>query len=276
MKRYLLYTYSLLLFSSCLTVKEEECYAIKSDKEYPFLNAIKRQYNFNYLNLITDTKEFGTNTNFHDTAWLRNEEHLKSCYASIKSLGLKKFISDKQFNKPLFTAHYKKSIWENHSIKDIIEGLINSYQNNESQEIYYDKFWERRKHEKNEKTVFIILNDIYAHYSGKKGEFEIKWKPNHLISALLSYDYKLNTSKEIDFNLYQEYYNYLDSIELHTSAHNLIQFILNHKKLDKNTIHQLEVLDIKNIIKNKKIDCNDYKNERYSAKWFTPLYDEGP
>jgi len=276
MKKYLLYSYLLILLTGCYSLKKEKCYSIKPDNSYAFLGFIKREYNFNYLKLITDTREYGTNNKFYDYSWIRNKENLKTYYASIKSIGLKKFISDEQFKKPLFTSHFNNSFWENRSLKEIIEGLLKNYETRDSSATYYNKFWNRRKNENNEKIVFNILKDVHSIYLNKKNDYEINWKSNNKISTLLSFDYELNNSNEVDLELYQNYYTYLDSIKLYASAHNLIKFILKDKKLDEKTIDQLKKIETQTIQINKKVDCNEYSNQRYNAKWFIPLYDEGP
>ena len=259
-----------LILTGCLNYEKEVCKKGIPDKNYAFLDAIKRKSDFNYLEYITDIREFGLLSNY---SWLRKSENLKLFYASVKSVGIEKFISKDEFNKSLFTSHYAKSCWENKSLNQITKNLIDSYSDSSDFDKYYIEFWNRREIEKNKEVTYQILTDIQKTYSAS--ETGISWKTEPKITRLLEFESKLKHSDSISYkSITKEYFNYLKTIELYSSATNLAHYMQEYHYIDENNNSVFS--DLIKTIEIDSVQCGKYWDWRYDAKWFTDIHDDGP
>jgi len=98
----------LLFFLGCSDYDKEVCKIGLPEKHYDFIYDIKRQPNYDYLDAIIVFRQFGSSSK---NKWLKKPENLKTVYGSLKQIGLKRFISDQEFNKPLFTDHWAETCW---------------------------------------------------------------------------------------------------------------------------------------------------------------------
>ena len=273
-KKLLIFIISVFAFFSCKEPVEKGCFIGKKDKDYDFFSSIYRTIDFDYIHLIDEIGMYGINRD--NFGWVKNPENLKSTYRAIKSIGLEKFISENEFNQVLFDKKMAHPSIQNKSLNKLIKLLLDSYNGKKNDE-YFTKFWLRRRKEKNEKIVYQILEDIYCFYTSKECDSIINtnWKPNSLIENMLSFDYELYQLDETrDFENVKYYFNYLEKLDLPISAHNLIIFTMRNYELDDLTKKELLILKNKNNIK--KVKCHDYEQWRLDAKWFAPVYDEGP
>ena len=270
MKKPLIYIFISIILIGCLNSEKEICKKGLPDRNYEFLDAIKRQSDFDYVKSITDLREFGL---LSDYTWLRNTKNLKLFYASLKSVGLQKFISTDEFNKPLFTTHYAESSWENKSLNEITKNLIESYSDSTGFDKYYLEFWKRRKVEKNREVIYQILTDVRKTYT--ESETEIGWKSEPKMTSLLVFETQLKHSDSITYKeITKKYFNYLKSIELYSSASNLAHYMQEYHYMSESNIS-----DFSSLIETIEIDsvqCREYWDWRYDAKWFTDIYDDGP
>ncbi len=197
-------------------------------------------------------------------------------YGSIKEVGLENFISNKEFNEPLFTDHWKETCWKDKSLNQILQNLISSYSDTTGFEKYYIEFWTRRKADNNEVAVYEIFRDINKTYNSKLNFDEERWNQEPKITELLKLEVKLKNSdsssvKKINI----EYFEYLRNIGLHSSASNFIRYAhaVEHgitEKWDK------DYLDLINTVETDSVSCENYWNWRQSAEWYTETYDNGP
>jgi len=270
MKKHFIYIFVLLILTGCFYYKKQVCKKGLPDKNYEFLDAIKRKSDFNYLEYITDTREFGP---LSDCRWLRKSENLKIFYASIKSVGIEKFISEDEFNKPLFTSHYAKSCWENKSLNQIAKNLIDSYSDSSNFDKYYVEFWNRRQTEGNKEITLQILSDIRKTYN--EAETKSDWEANQKIAKLLDFEAQLKHSDSITYkDITKNYFDYLVSIELYASADNLLRYMEEYFFMDGED--KLDFNDLISTIEKDSVRCGEYWDWRYDAKWFTDIYDDMP
>jgi len=273
MKRIIIYISISLILSACLSSEKETCKKGLPDKEYAFLQDIKRQSNFDYIETITDFREFGS---YSKNNWLRNPKNLELFYGSLKIVGLQKFISKKEFNKPLFTSHYTKSCWENKSLNQVLENLIKSFSNSIGFDKYYVEFWERRKMENNEKMVLQIFKDIQMNYTMENPKSERIWKSENTITGLLKYETELKHSDTSKIKQVSKgYFHFLKSKGLYSSANNLIH-LAKENEYSRNEKWDKEYEGLIKTVETDTVSCNKYWNWRENSKWFTEIYDYGP
>ncbi len=258
---------------SCYINNENNCRKGKPDKKYDFMESVMRQYDFDYLSVITNLREFGTII-YGDSAkfnWIRQPDNMKKFYNTLKHIGIFKFISQKDFNKPLFTNLYRESCWNNKSLNDIIGNLIKSYSDSVGMDKYYIEFWQRREKEKNDKIAYKILCDLHKTYNEQLFISDISADIDTLISSLLIHEITINQSDSVD--LYEniiDFFYYLVAVDMNASASNLIHFYdgdMNFRKTYNELIKKVET---------DSVDCNEYWDWRYGANWIKDIYDDGP
>jgi hypothetical protein len=253
--------------------EKETCKKGLPEKHYDFLTDIKRQANFDYLEAIVDFRQFGAYSKNH---WLRKPENLKKVYASLKQIGLKRFISEEEFKKPLFTDHWAETSWANKSLNQIANNLIKSYSDTTGIDKYYVEFWNRRKADNNDSIVLQILTDIKNTYESDTNTEKLNWKSDSTIKGLLEFEIVLKESDSLTSkkNLI-DYHEYLKSIGLHSSANNLIRYE-NELVIGEFERQDDDFVELINLIETDSVNCEKYWNWRYEAEWFTEIYDYGP
>ncbi|MBK6264749.1 hypothetical protein JKA74_06845 [Marivirga sp. S37H4] len=268
-----LFTYIVIgLLVGCTSYKET-CRKGLPEKQYDFLVDIKRQSNFNYLEAIVDFRQFGA---YSKNLWVRKSESLKIVYSSLKQIGLKRFISEEEFNKPLFTDHWAETSWANKSINQIVQNLIQSYSDTTGFDKYYIEFWNRRKADKNESVVLQILTDIMSTYDSDTNPEKLHWKLEPTLTRLLYFEVKLKESDSLTLKKTNiDYHKYLKSIGLYSSANNLIRYE-NELLFGESESQDTDYVELINQIETDSVNCEEYWNWRQSAEWFTAIYDYGP
>ena len=249
-----------------------------TEKPIEFVNSIPHvDSNGDYFELIKSFKWGGIDTYFTNHSplnWIRNPENLQIAHNTIKNIGYKNFISDSAFNTPMkfqddFGGMWRHD-WEDLSISQIVDSLIDSYNQERSDSNYYNEFWDRRIVEKNEKVLICVLTDIKEIYnqSFKKGCENTNRSINDTITRLLKYDLQLQ-----DFNgkptgeFLWEYFDYLKSIGLNHSAYNLV--------IEKYP-GQIQLDTVVNILCLDTIPDEKYWDTRNNGTWIFTYEDNGP
>ncbi len=252
---------------------KETCKKGLPEKHYDFLTDIKRQANFDYLETIVDFRQFGA---YSKNNWIRKPENLKRVYASLKQIGLKRFISEEEFNKPLFTDHWAETSWANKSLNQITTNLIQSHSDTIGIDKYYFEFWNRRKADNNESIVLQILNDIKNTYESDANSKKLNWNSDSTIKGLLEFEVKLKESDTLNKKKTNiDYYKYLKNIGLYSSANNLIRYE-NELLIGEFERQDKDYLELINQIETDSVSCENYWNWRQNAEWFMDIYDYGP
>lgn len=146
--------------------------------------------------------------------WIRKPENLLMLHETFKKIGYLKLFS--RFNHSNWCGF---SLDVSKSTKELIDSLVITYETDSADSKYYNEFWNRRKVERNDSTVFIILKEVSNIVSSKK---EISFN-NELVNDTL---YKLITIREFEDSLNdekaKENFDYLKSIGMHSSAYNML------------------------------------------------------
>ena len=149
--------------------------------------------------------------------------------------------------------------------------MINAYDNTSDTSNYYNKFWARRKAEKNEITVLKILNETNDYFNKSKEPIIDNGSMNNQLLELIRLNVYLNNSDSLNRGLRTlKYFTYLHSIGLEHSAYNLIFELNESKNLNINKDSLLSVLKYDTIPEPK------YWMTRNSAEWVKTYRDNGP
>ena len=146
--------------------------------------------------------------------WIRKSENLIMLHETFKKIGYQKLFS--RFNHSNWCGY---SLDVNKPTKELIDSLIVTYNSDTIGSKYYREFWDRRKVEQNDTTVFRIIKEVSNIVYSKK-ETSLN---NNLVNDTL---FQLIKIREFEDSLTdkkaKENFDYLNSIGLHSSAYNLL------------------------------------------------------
>lgn len=251
----------------CGQNNDEKCIKGSNEKQYAFLDDMKRISDYDYLGEIEYFYLYG----YEKFGWVRDSANLKKVYSSFKKIGLKKFISDYEFNVPLFTKHWEER-WKNKSLNEINKELVKSYADTLGVDEYYIGFWNRRRREKNESVLFKILNDIDKSYN-PDGENtttkSIVWNDEPIITKLYEFEVRMQEADSSNYKtITLEYCDFLQTIGLHSSANNLL-YNANLYQGYSSEIWDKDYLLQKSKIEVDTVPCYEYRAWRAQAIWFS-------
>ena len=89
--------------------------------------------------------------------WIRKPENLLAIHETFKKVGYVNLISDNLiFDNPVLI----QDIYINKQGSHLLDSLELSYKDLNIKDKYFREFWQRRKAEKNDSVVYIIIKDI--------------------------------------------------------------------------------------------------------------------
>lgn len=194
--------------------------------QYDFFESFQNTTNKDYYYELPFELKFGGIRPFpFDTigkpeySWLRNPKNLIIAFNTAKLIGLDKFVSVEQFNKPN-TEWCCNTQWENKSLNEIVKGFINSDTTIAGND-YYSKFWQRRSKEGNLSETYHILIQIDKYYNGVNIDNSIGVS-NPVLKNLLDFDLQLINADSTEYlKTSLKYFDYLKSVNLDYSAYKL-------------------------------------------------------
>jgi hypothetical protein len=152
--------------------------------------------------------------------WLRQPENLLMLNETLKKVGYHNIISELLSSNPVIC----QDIYINKLGFDLIDSLVLSYNKRDNSSNYCKEFWARRKAEKNDSVVFLILNDLKYSYKTKmtSGVLQLDaddLQVNDTLRHLLEIEYR---SDVLSNELAVSDFTYLKSAGFHQSAYNLL------------------------------------------------------
>lgn len=209
MKTKIFLLFGLLLFLAC-------CKNPTNDSHNHYLENHPTFFNLHNGDWVTNT-------------WIRKPENLLAMHETFKKIGYMNLLSsDLLFEKPLIT----NGIFINRKLCHLLDSLELTCNRPDINVNYYREFWQRRKVEKNDSIVYLIVRDINFAIKNKMGSgvlslntnsnlvndtlyklLQIEFRHDSLTNQLALKDFE--TLKELGFhqsayNLLFEYYKYYD------------------------------------------------------------------
>lgn len=174
------------------------------------------------------------NGNWLSNNWIRKQENLLRIHESFKKVGYMRLIKNNLlFDNPIII----QDIYINKQINHLFDSLELTYNLPVIKDNYYRAFWQRRKAEKNDSVVFIIIKDI---------NFAIKHKMSPGVGLSLNVNPKLVNDTlvsllEIEFRTdsltkqqAQRDFESLRQLGFHQSAYNLLFETVKYQGLNWN------------------------------------------
>jgi hypothetical protein len=145
--------------------------------------------------------------------WVRKPENLQMIHQTFKKFGYLKLLKDDILNSDfMLLDNHRKG-------KDLLDSLIISYDKPNFEQKYYREFWQRRKAEKNDTTVYLILYDIKLEINGVKIIKQNYTSANDTLFKLLTIEFK---DKPLNLNEATKDFSVLRQLGFHQSAYNLL------------------------------------------------------
>ena len=152
--------------------------------------------------------------NFSLNVWIRKPENLRTLHETFKKYGYSKIFSDYQLtSNPCMIWSYI-----NKPCLTLIDSLIITYPQVDKSPKYYREFWDRRKAEQNDTTVFAVLKEIKDELINKNRVKVNDRLTNDTIYNLLRIKFEQpDNEAEATDN-----FKYLTKVGLNLSAYNLL------------------------------------------------------
>ncbi len=174
--------------------------------------------------------------------WIRKPENLLTVHETFKKVGYRKLITDNLlFDNPLII----QGIYINNQGCNLLDSLELTYHSPEIKEKYYREFWKRRKSEKNDSVVYIIIKEINFAIKGETGSDKLSSNANpKLVNDTLANLLRIEYRKDrLTKQQAQQDFESLRRLGFHQSAYNLLfecyryqDIILNRDSLEKTLI----------------------------------------
>jgi hypothetical protein len=153
--------------------------------------------------------------------WIRKPENLLTVHETFKKVGYMNLITDNFLSdNPLII----QGIYINKQGSHLLDSLELTYNLPDIKDKYYREFWQRRKAEKNDSVVYIIIKDINFAIKNKMGSggLSLNANPklvNDTLANLLKIEFRTDRITE---QLAREDFVRLRQLGFHQSAYNLL------------------------------------------------------
>lgn len=152
--------------------------------------------------------------NFTLNKWIRKPENIRTLHETFKKYGYSKIFSDSELtSNPCMIWSYI-----NKPCTTLIDSLIITYPPADNSPKYYREFWNRRKAEQNDTTVYSILKEIKDELINKNRLTFNDQLINDTIYNLLKIKFK-QPDNETEA---KDNFDYLTKVGLNLSAYNLL------------------------------------------------------
>lgn len=257
-----------ITFSCSVTKNAEVYFGNWKEKSLPFSESITFQNSNDLLAIILNEK-FCCSTE-KKYQWLRNPINLSSTFEVMKRVGLQRLISQEKYMTPIPDDLYWGDDWLGISANTIVHKMMDSYHSKSETEIYYQKFWSRRRAEGDAKVVFRILEEVDAIYWRQLNSV-LADSVDTLLYQLVSRNVELNDSDSLTrAQLTQNYFLYLHNTDLDYSAYNLIINDSKYKNRGLNTDSLASLLNYSIVSEERYLD--DFQE----AEWVKMPFVTGP
>jgi hypothetical protein len=157
------------------------------------------------------------NADWLTNKWIRKPQNLLTVHETFKKFGYTKLIPEHLLNDNPFII---QDIYINRSGRHLLDSLELTYNKIDIQEEYFREFWQRRKAEKNDSVVYIIIKDINtAINKGLASQNANHAFVNDTLTQLLQIEYRTDSLTE---QLARQDFETLRQLGFHQSAYNLL------------------------------------------------------
>jgi hypothetical protein len=152
--------------------------------------------------------------------WIRKPEHLLMIHETFKKFGYLHLISEDLLSNTHLLVH---GIYIRKRGEDLLDSLEITYGQPEIKEKYYREFWQRRKSEKNDSIVHIIISEINTILRNKNLSGRVSSSHTEMVNDTLIELLKIEFRKDsLTRELADRDLNTLVRLGFHQSAYNVL------------------------------------------------------
>jgi hypothetical protein len=185
------------ILTACTPPKKESARGALIEKVLSFYNPYTPKYSY--------------------TTWIRKPQNIRITHETLKKYGYQKLFTDLGLdyseNCGIGLERYVHKPCAN-----LIDTLIQTYLNTASAPKYYKEFWQRRKAENNDTTVYAVLKEIRTELAGKTKKAINPALVNDTLLNLV----RIRTDRPTTTDDALRNFEYLKLIGLHKSAYHLL------------------------------------------------------
>lgn len=155
------------------------------------------------------------NYRIKDNSWIRNNSNILTVHETFKISFYKKYLTPENIDQKPFVVG---GLYYNISLRTKIDSLLITYPDYDNASKYYQEFWKRRKSEKNDSIVNVVLTEVSQIIEGKDIPIRDSYV-NHTFQKMIDIcsDFEsMNEEKALD------HFNFLKANNMHQSAYNLL------------------------------------------------------
>lgn len=161
------------------------------------------------------------NGNWLTNKWIRKPENLLTIHETFKKVGYMNLITDNMLFDKTFIL---QDIYINRQGCHLLDSLELTYNQPKIKDRYYREFWKRRKGEKNDSVVYVIIKDINFAIKNKMGSAGLSLNAkqenvNDTLAKLLKIEFRTDSLTE---QLAIQDFETLRRLGFHQSAYNLL------------------------------------------------------
>lgn len=148
--------------------------------------------------------------------WIRQPENIMTVHETFKKSFYQTYLTPEVLDQKPFV---NGDLYYNVTLRTKIDSLIETYSDYESATKYYREFWTRRKKEKNDSTVFLVLTEVQQIINGDSVEIRKKMvneKFGRMIQIVTDWQ------DGLDEQLALSHFDFLHKENMHQSAYNLL------------------------------------------------------
>ncbi|MEN7547584.1 hypothetical protein AAG747_06685 [Rapidithrix thailandica] len=150
-----------------------------------------------------------------DNQWIRNPENILTVHETLKKSFYQKYLTEEILEE---TPFIYGDLYFNTPLKTKIDSLLLTYAEHQEATKYYREFWERRKQEKNDSTVNLVLGEVQAMMNGQTLEIREEYV-NATLEKLIGIwgDFENMTVEKAN-----AHFAFFKAMKMHQSAYNLL------------------------------------------------------
>ncbi len=175
----------------------------------------KKQLTERYIELESPFTDL-FNYRIKDNQWIRHPENIMTVHETFKKDFYKTYLTPEVLDEKPFV---NGNLYYNVTLRTKIDSLIKTYSDYQSSPKYYREFWTRRKKEKNDSTVFLVLTEVQQIINGDSVEIR-----ENMVSEKFEKMIQMVTDWQngIDEELALSHFLFLKKEKMHQSAYNLL------------------------------------------------------
>lgn len=151
-----------------------------------------------------------------DNQWIRQPDNIMTVHETFKKGFYEMYLTPEILDQKPFV---NGDLYYNVTLRTKIDSLVETYSDYQSASKFYREFWMRRKKEKNDSTVFLVLTEVQQIINGDSVEVR-KEMVNQEFRTMI--EIVTDWQNGLDNRIALSHFDFLQKEKMHQSAYNLL------------------------------------------------------